>query len=173
MQTILVVTFCFTSCINDKKETWEGANLQPGDLLPEFSITLQDGSSLNTESLDGKVSLILLFTVTCPHCQEQIPIVERLYQEYKENVQVIFAGISREEGEAQVGKYWKEQNYTLPYSAQETRYIYSLFAQSTVPRIYISNGKRIIQAVFAGDPVVGYDRLKETIKSVLQELPPE
>ncbi len=163
-----------SGCIHEKMEgSFEGANIQAGDRLPDFSILMNEGTTLHSESLEGKVSVIMLFTVTCPQCQDQLPTVEALYKEYGSQENIVFLGISREQGEELVGKYWRDKSYTLPYSAQESREVYSLFATSIVPRIYVSDRKRIVQAVFTDRPLVTYAQLKETIESVWHENEPE
>lgn len=53
----------------------------------------------------------------------------------------------------------------MPYSAQEDRHIYELFAGTRVPRIYMSEDG-IIRAVFTDDPLPGYDDLKAVLDSI-------
>ncbi len=44
--------------------------------------------------------------------------------------------ISREENEESVAAYWAANGLLIPYSPQEDRRIYNLFATSIIPRIY-------------------------------------
>jgi len=157
-----------SSCIKEKEE--DGADIQVGYHLPDLNITLNDGTSITNQSLNGKVSVIVLFSVSCPDCQEQLPILNQLYKEYQGNNKVLWFGISREEGKEEVGEYWKENNLILPYSAQETREIYSLFARSGVPRIYISDKQCIVQTLFTDRPIASYQQLKSAVDWVLEEM---
>ncbi len=156
-----------SSCINDDKEDWEGANIQVGDKLPEFSVKMNDGRTITHETVIGKVSVILLFTTTCPDCQKQFPIIEQLYSSFKDNPEVIMIGISRAEGESIVGKFWDEKGYKFPYSSQEDRTVYSLFASSGVPRIFISDKEGVVQKLTNDNPIATYEELADKINSLI------
>lgn len=165
---LTISVFFLTGCIQDDDEEPNGANIQVNDELPIFSVRLNTGETIASQSLEGKISFIVLMSVTCPDCIAELPIIERLYTEYKDNKDIVIFTISREQGEQIVGKFWKEQHYTMPYSAQEDRIVYSLFAKSGVPRIYISNKNRIVQYVYTDDPLAKYEELKVNIESLIK-----
>lgn len=55
--SILLIMVTAPGCINDEVEpVW---SLQTGDRLPDFEITLDDGSSVSTEMLKGRKSVIV------------------------------------------------------------------------------------------------------------------
>ncbi len=155
-----------SSCISDDKEDWDGANIQAGDKVPEFSVKMNDGRTITLETVKGKVSVIMLFTTTCPDCKRQFPITEQLYNSFKDNPEVVMIGISRAEGESIVGKFWNEKGYKFPYSPQEDRKVYSLFASSGVPRIFISDKEGIVQKLTTDNPIATYEELAEKINSL-------
>jgi peroxiredoxin len=160
---LLFVTFLLTlSCIKDKPE---GADLSVGDILPDFQVTMSDGSTVSDESLKHGVSLVMFFHTTCPDCQKVLPVMQSLYDAYLERG-VRFAVISREEGKESVEKYWNETGLTMQYSAQETRDIYSKFAQSRVPRIYIYDKGGVIKYIHTDDPLPEFQELDQQINSV-------
>ena len=168
--SLLFVTGCGgDDCDNCDIET-EPGNVQVGDVLPDFSVKQNDGVTVNKKSLEGKISLILFFSISCPDCQELFPSIERIYEEYNDNDKFILLAISRAEGEDAVSKFMKEKGYTFPYSPQETRDVYSLFAPSIVPRVYISNWNCIVQDIFLDDPIATYDELKSKIDALIEEL---
>ena len=74
--------------------------------------------------------------------------------------------ISREEADDTISAYWKENELSMPYSAQTTRDVYHLFAQTRVPRIYVCEKGGIIKAVYTDDPVPGFEELDHMINSV-------
>ena len=55
----------------------------------------------------------------------------------------------------------------LPYSAQNDRKVYEMFAQSRIPRIYICEKGGIIRYIFTDDPVPSYDQLKSSIEDII------
>ena len=153
------------SCIRDRIP--QGADLTLGDRLPEFSVVLDDGTTTGTEDLVGNVSCIMFFHSSCPDCQQAMPRVQKLYENYGEEVK--FVCISREEGAETIRAYWQENGLTLPWSAQEGREIYNLFATFAVPRIYISDADGIIRAIFTDSPVPTYEDMETAVLDLLQE----
>ena len=56
--------------------------------------------------------------------------------------------ISRAEGEDLVVPFWEEYGLQIPYSAQNDRRIYELFASSIIPRVYFVSAQGIVTRVF-------------------------
>ena len=102
------------SCIREGRP---GGDIAPGDRLPDFVVEMNDGSLVSTASLEGSVSLIMFFNTGCPDCREELPAVQRIYDDFGPCVRIVC--ISREEGRAGIEAYWRENGLTLPYSAQE------------------------------------------------------
>lgn len=159
--------FIFSGCIGEEEDVDpNGGNISIGDTLPTLNLTLSDGTVISNSELNDKVSLIILFSTTCPDCRKQLPIVDQLYNTIKENKDIICFGISREQGDDIVKKYWNENKLSLPYSAQESRAVYSLFAQSGVPRIYIANKNRVVQFTSTDNPLASYELLLNKIEEL-------
>ena len=108
----------------------------------------------------------MFFHTGCPDCQQALPRMQRLYDTYhRQGVQ--FALISREEGASTIEDYWQTNGFTMPYSAQEDRTIYELFAKSRVPRVYISDNGGRVRAIFTDDPVPTYEELVVALEAQL------
>lgn len=135
-----------TGCISEDEP--QGPSLQVGELLPEFSVTMSDGTVYTTPELRGKVPVIVFFNTNCSDCRKELPVIQQLWEEYEYNDIVKVIAISREESAEEIQEYWKQNGLTLPYSAQETRDVYSLFAPSVIPRIYIANSQGVVTATF-------------------------
>lgn len=116
-----------------------------GDTLPAFTITMNDGHQLSTSQLKGKPSLIVFFSTTCPDCQRELPRLNERYLAH--GTDTTFVAIAREQTATTVCDYWQQNDFSLPYSAQPDRTVYSLFALRGIPRIYISNAQCIVQQV--------------------------
>ena len=156
----IVVLLSAVSCIMDKPV---GEELAVGDRIPDFTITMNEGTEITGASLCEGISVIMFFTTACPDCRETLPHMQKIYDEYVSKG-VRFALVSREEGPESVALYWSEQGFTMPYSAQNDRMVYELFAKTRVPRVYISRGG-IIKTIFTDDPNPTYETLKESIES--------
>ncbi|MBD5341056.1 MAG: TlpA family protein disulfide reductase [Bacteroides sp.] len=143
---LLLVVMGLTACVTEEDEpVW---SLQVGEHLPEFSIVMNDGRTVTTQSLAGKRSVIVFFTTTCSDCRRELPRYQEWYNQIiSSGDDVNFICISREEGADAVSTYWKEHDFTMPYSPQSDRAVYNLFASSGVPRVYEANAELIITNV--------------------------
>lgn len=151
------------SCIRD--EVPAGTDIVgPGDGLPDFSVVLNDGSVVSRESLKGKVAVLVFFHTACPDCQQELPVIQRLYEEYASSAEVCICAISREEGEAEVASYWQAHALTIPYSAQEDRRVYALFSTSGVPKVYVCGPDGKVISVYSDNPIATYSELKEDVE---------
>ncbi len=159
---IIVAVVMVAGCVKDRER---GADLKVGDALPDFEVVMSDGSVVTDEDLKGKVSMAVFFNTGCPDCQEELPVVQRIYDEYASKG-VVFVLISREEGSDSISDYWEENGLEMAYSAQEDRSVYKKFAKSLIPRVYVNDRDGIIRYVFTDNPVPGYDELRSSLESL-------
>lgn len=159
----LALTCCvLSSCIKEKNTA---VTLEVGDKLPDFSVTTTTGQVVTDDSLLGAISCIVFFHTVCPDCQKTLPEVQKIYNQYlPEGVKFIL--ISREQGQDEIEPYWKERGYTMPYSPQETREVYEKFAQTRIPRVYISNEKGIIKSIFTDSPNPTFSDIQMAIEAL-------
>ena len=146
MLLCLLMTGC--SSIEDDNEVTERVNV--GDRVPLFTVdVVNDGvhSTFSTAQLTGE-TVIVFFNTTCPDCQRDLPKLNQYYLKHKVDEGFQMVAISREEGEEDVAAYWKDNGLQIPYSAQNDRRIYELFASSIIPRIYFVSAQGIVTRVF-------------------------
>ena len=161
---ILSLLFAICSCIHDVPQ---GADLKVGDSIPSFSVAMNDGTVISQESVMGKPSVIVFFHTLCSDCQEELPLMQRLYDEYASKG-VVFALISRAQSSDDIESYWKENGLKMPYSAQKDRTVYEKFATESIPRVYINDRDGIIRYIYTDNPVPSYDDLKTSLESVIR-----
>jgi len=125
--------------MDDEVETTdEAAIIKVGDSLPQFNVRMMDGSFMSTDSLLGRRSVVTLFNTGCRDCKQELPILDSLYRNHKDDADVRFVAISREEEAETIWEFWDAHEMILPFSAQADRTVYSLFAKSVIPRLYLS-----------------------------------
>ena len=160
---IIVLGLIISSCIKEE----QGVELVVGDRLPDFEVVMNDGSVVDDDILSEGVSVVMFFHTSCPDCQQALPRMQQIYDEYISKG-VYFAFISREESAVDIESYFNEKGLKLPYSAQNDRKVYEQFAQTRIPRIYICEKGGIIRYIFTDDPVPTYDLLKSSLDSVIR-----
>ena len=164
LSVIFSIVCIISGCVLEKNE---GADLKTGDVLPDFEVVMNDGSVVNDDYLNGSISAVMFFHTSCPDCQQTLPRMQTIYDEYTpKGVKIVL--ISRDEGESDIMSYWSENDLNMPYSAQNDRKVYELFATSRIPRIYISDKNGIVRYIYTDDPTPSYDELKSSFESLIR-----
>ena len=154
-----------TGCITENEP--QGPSIKVGESLPAFSVEMNNGEVISTSSLSGKVPVIVFFNTDCSDCQRELPVIQELWEDYQSTPEVSIVLIAREESEEQIDEYWKKNNLTMPYSPQDNRDIYSLFAPSVIPRIYIADRTGKIVMAYDDSDMPSLSALKQVINSIL------
>ena len=141
--------------------------LKVGDILPDFEVVMNDGSVVTDDMLKESVSVVMFFHTSCPDCQQVLPQMQKIYDEYASEG-VKFALISREDSDMSIDAFWNEKGLKMPYSAQTTRKIYEKFASERIPRVYICEKGGIIRYIFADNPNPSYDDIKVSLDSLIR-----
>ena len=145
----LMLCFLFWGCssITDDEEVIE--RVMVGDQVPTFTVdVMADGVSttFSTSHLTGE-TVIVFFHTSCADCQHELPRLNDYYQQHRDEPGFQMVAISRAEGAETVAPYWEEHGLEIPYSAQEDRHIYDLFASSVIPRVYFVSAQGIVTRV--------------------------
>ena len=167
--SILLCLLCL-SCITDDAPTGD-VYVQVGDRLPAFTVELTDGSTFDSSASGGSVTFIMFFDTTCPDCRATLPRVQQVYEAYRDRG-VRFALISRAEGADDVAAYWAQEGLTLPYYADGTRTLYDLFADATIPRIYIADAEGTVCYMHDDSPIPTLDELTAEVTALLEDIRP-
>ena len=156
----LIGVVFLSTCILEDEGPLIGNDLGIGDKIPQFSVFMNNGEKISSEDLIGNVSLIVFFNTSCNDCRKELPVIQCFHESYP---QYPLLCISREEGEESVAKYWERFSFTMPYSAQDNRTIYQLFAQKVIPRVYVVDKEGFIRYVFMDSPLATYDDLLKAV----------
>jgi thiol-disulfide isomerase/thioredoxin len=121
-----------------------------GSRVPIFSVNVVDNEGLTTSFSTNRLygeTVIVFFSTQCKDCQRELPELNDYYLKHKDDEGFQMVAISRAEGEQSVADFWSANNLQIPYSAQEDRKIYDLFASSVIPRVYFVSSSGIITKV--------------------------
>lgn len=150
MKTVSIIRFMlflllFSSCIKDKEPDGEMENyIETGDRLPEFTVKNTAGEELRSENFEGSMTLLVFFASTCPDCQRDLPIIEEVWKRMKGMPGFKLAAISRKEDTSTVSRYWEKNGFTMPFYLDPEGEAFALFANSTIPRIYLTDKQNTI-----------------------------
>jgi len=112
---VIVIAFIvFSSAACKKKEA--GVEAEPssiGDIAPDFTPKDVNGNTVRLSDYKGKVVLIEFWATWCGPCRELTPVLNKIYEKYKDKGFVVLA-LTPEENTNTVKSYIKENNVTYP-----------------------------------------------------------
>jgi len=86
----------------------------------DFTLPKLGGGEISLSEYRGKKAVVLDFWASwCPNCRRDLPHVQKFYEKYKDDVEVIAVNLS--EKESVVKKYIDSQGFTFPVALDKGR----------------------------------------------------
>lgn len=79
-----------------------------------FSFTDDRGNNVSTADLQGKVIFINFWASWCPPCRAEMPALNNLYQQMKNEDKLVFLFLNEDEDLSKAKKYLDKEGFTLP-----------------------------------------------------------
>lgn len=149
------------------------AMFSPSVIKTENRITLTDydwqlvdenGRSYDFNEAKGKVILINFWATWCPPCIAEMPSMEKLYQDYKDDV--VFLFVSNETQEV-ISKFKEKHDYEFLVHASITRSPKVLEA-SSIPRTFVLDQKGHIVIDKSGAADWNSDKVRNVLDDLLK-----
>lgn len=146
--------------------------IQPGDKVPDFSLTLFSGYEYNGQSeieisdFRGKVVFINFWASWCKPCEQEAPALEQAWEYYRSSGKVVFLGIDYLDTESPARAFLKKFNNTYPNGPDVGTVISQMFRIKGVPETYIIDTNGILNYVKIG-PFLNADEIIALIDPLL------
>ena len=113
----------------------------------DFTLTELSGKTWTLKEQRGKVVVVNFWATWCPPCRKEMPDLETLYKQFKDQGLVILA-ISDEDA-GKVGPFIAEQKVTYPILLDPGRKVNELFQIEGIPKtfVYDRSGKLVAQSI--------------------------
>ena len=140
--------------------------IHAGDMAPDFTVEMLDGSSVTLSALQGKPTLLIFWATWCPPCREELAhLQEGVIDLYGDKINVL--PVSRGEKREVVEEYISKMGYTFAVGLDGEQAAYKLYASNYIPRCFVIGRDGVV--VYSG---VGYDEavaaeVKEAIDKAL------
>lgn len=126
-----------------------GLIVRTGDMAPDFTVTLTDGTSLKLSDLRGKVVMLQFTASWCGVCRKEMPHIEsQIWQRHKDNPEFALVGIDRDEPLATVKRFASQTGITYPMALDPGADVFALYAEreaGITRNILINREGRIIK----------------------------
>ena len=145
-------------------QSFEPAGLEIGRPAPDFRLPGLDGKMVSLSEHRGKVVLVNIWATWCPPCVDEMPSMEKLYQQFKGKDFEILAVSVDASGAETVIPFMKKHNLTFPALVDTQGAIRNTYKTTGVPESFIINRqgllvKKIIGPLdWASPEVLGFFR---------------
>ena len=126
-----------------------GYLVKVGDMAPDFTVELTDGSKVTLSTLRGKLVMLQFTASWCGVCRKEMPFIESdIWQPNKERKDFLLIGIDRDEPLEKVKEFAQQTKVTYPLGLDPGADIFALYAdrQAGITRnVLIDPDGRIIK----------------------------
>ena len=106
-----------------------GYLVKVGDMAPDFTMELTDGTQMTLSSLRGKLVMLQFTASWCGVCRKEMPFIESdIWQKHKSDERFALFGIDRDEPLAKVKAFAKQTKVTYPLALDPGADIFALYA---------------------------------------------
>jgi len=146
--------------------------IQPGDEVPDFSLTLYTGyeyndlSTVKISDLRGKVVFINFWASWCKPCEQEAATLEQAWEYYQPSGRAVFLGVDYVDTEIPARAFLKKFNNTYPNGPDLGTAISQMFRIKGVPETYIIDTNGVLNYVKIG-PFLNMDEIKAVIDPLL------
>lgn len=108
--------------------------LAPGDLAPDFSYTLADGTTTRLSDWQGKPVVLNFWATWCLPCVEEMPTIERAYA--AGNGDLVVLAVNRNELPAAIARFAPTVGVTFPLIADLGGAIGDRYSVTSLPTTF-------------------------------------
>ncbi len=127
---------------------------QAGFLAPDFTLQTPQGETYILSELKGSAVLVNLWATWCPPCRAEMPAIQKMYDEYKDQGFVVLAVNSTiQDSASEIPIFTGEYNLTFPILLDQVGDVSRMYQVRSLPSSYFINRLGIITEVVIGGPM--------------------
>lgn len=127
---------------------------QQGFLAPDFELVTTTGETVRLSDLRGQAVLVNLWATWCPPCRAEMPAIEKVYNEYKDEGLVVLAvNMTYQDTPGRIAPFVAEHGLTFPILLDETGDMANDYQLRSLPSSYFITREGIINEVVIGGPM--------------------
>lgn len=127
---------------------------QTGFTAPDFTLQSIDGKTYTLSELKGSAVLINLWATWCPPCRAEMPAIEKMVREYKDQGLIVLAvDMTYQDDPTAIQPFVQKYNLTFPILLDEKAIVGPAYQLRSLPSSYFINRSGIINEVIIGGPM--------------------
>ncbi|MCA9577192.1 MAG: TlpA family protein disulfide reductase [Myxococcales bacterium] len=141
--------------------------LRGGQRAPEIGLTDLAGQRVDLASLRGKVVLVDFWASWCGPCREELPVLERFYQTYRERGLVV-VGVNVDQDVANMTRFLQRQPLTFPVVHDAQHAVAERYGPTTMPSSFLIDRAGVVHSVHRGFRASDAAPLEAEIRALLE-----
>lgn len=128
-----------TASTNEKEDTTN----QVEYVAPDFELKTLEGETVRLSNYVGKKVILNFWATWCPPCKEEVPHMQKVYEEYKnQGVEILAVNVTnKDKGEEEVAQFVKEHGLTFEVLLDDEGFVGSTYQVLTLPTTYMIDTK--------------------------------
>lgn len=127
---------------------------QTGFAAPDFTLKTLDGDSQTLSDLRGQAVLVNLWATWCPPCRAEMPAIQKMAQEYKEQGFIVLAlNMTYQDDPLAVAPFIQKYGLTFPILLEETGSVAEAYQLRSLPTSFFIDRYGVIQEIVVGGPM--------------------
>lgn len=122
---------------------------QVGNRAPDFTLVDLDGNIVCLSDFRGEVVFLNFWAIGCPPCRAEMPEMEALYQEYKDEG-VVIIGVNIGEPESIVSYFVTENDFSWIFVIDDNGGVSMEYEVLAIPSSFFIDRDGIIRAINIG-----------------------
>ncbi|WP_374464693.1 TlpA family protein disulfide reductase [Chryseobacterium sp.] len=160
-----------TGILNSEiSEAKEIKNTLNHDSYTGFILKNEDGTMIDVSALHNKVVFINFWASWCPPCRAEFPSVQKLYDRYRNNPDMVFLTVNLDDNISLGKSYLKEKGFTVPFLTP-TGNIPDVLYSGSLPTTVVLDKKGEIRLHHKGVADYSKDSFYKQIDELLNEKP--
>lgn len=156
-----------TAAATEEEMPVEATRVQVGDMAPDFTVEMFDGSRTTLSSLRGKVVLLNFWATWCPPCRQELTRVQTDIIDRFASKEFVFLPVSRGEKREAVEAFREKTGYAFPMGLDPARTVYDRYASNYIPRNFVIDRKGKVVLATVGYDEHEFEELIRTIEKTL------
>lgn len=130
------------------------STVEVGSPAPDFTLKTPQGESITLSELRGKAVLVNLWATWCPPCREEMPAIQRIYREYRDQGFVVLGvNVTAQDDPLSVMPFVEKYGLTFPVLLDETGEVSAAYGLRSLPTSYFIGRDGTIQEIVIGGPM--------------------
>ncbi len=172
-----VASFSFVSCQNGEKKQQSNPNLEAtnsdeikSEYADEGNVVFLDesGKEVSLKSLKGKVVFINFWATWCPPCVREMPSINALKANYKDNENIVFLMVDVDGASEKSKEFMTKNHYALPVFTPKSE-IPSEFLGNAIPTTVILDKNGNIAARMEGGRDYNDPEMTKSLNSLISQ----